>query len=171
MTFTNATAPWVITPVSQAHHITQAFELIHQLYQAEQPNVAFTLTPQALATAWLQPPVLGWAWLAWPVSAEQQAVGLLHLSQRLATYTGRVIMHLEDIVVAPPYRGQGLGRLLLERAKQEAHQRGADRLTLAVTAHNTQAQALYSRCGFVPGAGDPIGYAPWVYSVTKHNPG
>ena len=51
--------------------------------------------------------------------------------------------------LAPDSRGQGLGRLLLERALDEGFGMGLDRIELEVFASNVRAVELYRRTGFV----------------------
>ena len=53
------------------------------------------------------------------------------------------------LAVAPPARGQGLGRALLKAAMDEAHARGAQTMFLEVGADNPAALALYAGQGFV----------------------
>jgi ribosomal-protein-alanine N-acetyltransferase len=56
---------------------------------------------------------------------------------------------LLNITVAPEARRNGLGRALLERVLDAAHDRGAERMFLEVRTSNLPARALYKRCGFV----------------------
>lgn len=56
--------------------------------------------------------------------------------------------HMISMWVAPPYRGQGLGRMLVERIAGWARDAGARRLELCVTEGNVAAVALYVRSGF-----------------------
>jgi len=58
------------------------------------------------------------------------------------------VAHLISMWVDPAYRGQGLGRQLVERVVGWAGGRGLRRIELWVTAHNTAARALYAGCGF-----------------------
>jgi RimJ/RimL family protein N-acetyltransferase len=60
------------------------------------------------------------------------------------THCGRLGMGL-----APDARGQGLGRLLLERALDDGFGIGLERIELEVFASNRHALALYRRAGFV----------------------
>ena len=53
------------------------------------------------------------------------------------------------MLLAAPYRGQGLGGRLLEAAIQFARRAGAHKMWLEVWPHNTAALALYRRAGFV----------------------
>jgi len=61
------------------------------------------------------------------------------------------------LAVAPPARGQGLGRRLLLAAIAHARALGADTMFLEVGADNPAALALYARLGFAK-VGDRKGY-------------
>lgn len=56
--------------------------------------------------------------------------------------------HISTIAVSPPYRGQGLGELLLLRMVDEACSGGAVCVTLEVRVSNLAAQSLYRKYGF-----------------------
>lgn len=51
--------------------------------------------------------------------------------------------------IIPSYRGQGLGRRLIEATLQAARDVGIERVELSVHADNERAIALYERVGFV----------------------
>ena len=51
--------------------------------------------------------------------------------------------------VLPEFRGQGLGRKLLQACIDKARSKGITRITLEARADNTNAIALYTRMGFV----------------------
>lgn len=55
---------------------------------------------------------------------------------------------LQRIAVDPAYRGQGLGRELLDACLADAARRGAERLVLEVRETNEPALALYRSAGF-----------------------
>lgn len=55
---------------------------------------------------------------------------------------------LMTIAVAPAFRRQGLGNMLLERLLAGAKERGAETVFLEVRRSNLAAQALYARAGF-----------------------
>ncbi|MEE8550601.1 MAG: ribosomal protein S18-alanine N-acetyltransferase [Gemmatimonadota bacterium] len=57
---------------------------------------------------------------------------------------------LGNLAVAPVWRRQGLGRLLLDRVLKCARDRGSRRLFLEVRTSNRAAQALYAQRGFQP---------------------
>ena len=51
--------------------------------------------------------------------------------------------------VAPEFRGQGLGRALLDEAGRTVLARGGRKLSLRVLASNRRARAVYAAAGFV----------------------
>ena len=57
---------------------------------------------------------------------------------------------LHDIYVDPEARRGGIGRLLLEAAKEAALRLGSSSLMLSASPHNTKAQALFQRAGLRP---------------------
>lgn len=57
--------------------------------------------------------------------------------------------YLENVAVAPAARGTGVGRLLLQRAEEEATRRGYESIYLATHEKMTENQALYSKIGYV----------------------
>ncbi|MFP4007173.1 MAG: ribosomal protein S18-alanine N-acetyltransferase [Spirulinaceae cyanobacterium] len=56
--------------------------------------------------------------------------------------------HITLLAVAPAYRRQGLGSLLLSTLLQKAQARGLERATLEVRRSNQAAIALYQKFGF-----------------------
>ncbi len=59
------------------------------------------------------------------------------------------VMKLHKCYLLPEMHGRGYGSLLLKHCEQEARQRGAQRLILAVNKHNVKALAAYRRNGFL----------------------
>jgi ribosomal protein S18 acetylase RimI-like enzyme len=58
------------------------------------------------------------------------------------------VQEINGFAVAPGHQGRGVGRMLLDAARQEATSRGARRITLRVLGTNTRAQSLYRACGY-----------------------
>lgn len=56
--------------------------------------------------------------------------------------------YIDSLAVSLPYRNQGVGTALVEKAKEIAKEIGIERVTLAVEPMNT-AKKLYQRLGFV----------------------
>jgi len=70
---------------------------------------------------------------------------------------------LVSMFVAPEARGRGIGAALVDAVVGWAGARKATGLTLWVTASNTEALALYQRCGFAPtGECRPLEHSPSV---------
>jgi ribosomal protein S18 acetylase RimI-like enzyme len=65
-----------------------------------------------------------------------------------ATEATRSEYYVSNLAVFPAYRGQGLGRLLLERAEQKARLAGLNTCSLTVEMDNHQARSLYERVGY-----------------------
>ena len=67
------------------------------------------------------------------------------------------LVNIYQMWVAPEFRGQGLGRLLLRAAVEWARTRKAHSMHLRVTCGNTPAVSLYTREGFEPaGPSEPL---------------
>jgi len=65
-----------------------------------------------------------------------------------STFAARPLLNVHDLAVLPDYRGQGIGRRLLEQAEQKGRDLGCCKLTLEVREDNHSAQHLYHRVGF-----------------------
>ena len=59
-------------------------------------------------------------------------------------------LELRRIYVLAPFKGGGTGRAFVEAVAEEAHRRGAGRLTLGMYGGNHAALAFYTRVGFRP---------------------
>ncbi len=80
--------------------------------------------------------------------AEGQVVGMVSIQLVVSTALGGTVGILEDMVVDPGHRGEGIGSLLLAAAIAQAEALGCLRLTLLTDAGNAGAQRLYERHGF-----------------------
>jgi len=78
-----------------------------------------------------------------------EGTGLVHCIVHPTTWSRRPSCYLEDLYVAPPSRGSGLGRALLETAKRAADARGAGRLYWHTQEYNGRARSLYDQVGRV----------------------
>jgi ribosomal protein S18 acetylase RimI-like enzyme len=65
-----------------------------------------------------------------------------------STFVARPLINIHDLAVVPEYRGQGVGRLLLERVEAKGRELGCCKLTLEVRDDNHRAQRLYQKAGF-----------------------
>src|SRR3954468_7100966 len=86
--------------------------------------------------AWSGDEPAGWVFLVKPEHASERALGGAQLS---------------DLQVAAPYRGNGLGRALLDASERAARDAGWDTIRLSVTvpkADNELARSIYPRRGY-----------------------
>lgn len=79
---------------------------------------------------------------------EAQAVGFAQLYPAFSSVAMRPIWILNDLFVAPEARRVGLGRRLLQTAKDFAVAGGAKRLVLSTAIDNLAAQSLYEQMGW-----------------------
>jgi GNAT superfamily N-acetyltransferase len=75
-------------------------------------------------------------------------VGMVNLLYTVSTALGGRVAILEDMVVRPGYRGNGLGSKLLRAAVALAESVGCRRITLLTDGTNESAQQFYGRHGF-----------------------
>jgi GNAT superfamily N-acetyltransferase len=71
-------------------------------------------------------------------------IGVLNIVQTLSSCVGDI----DDVVVSKDYRGQGVGRTLMEAIISVAKDKGATRLRLTSAARRVEANGLYQSLGF-----------------------
>lgn len=77
-------------------------------------------------------------------------VGMATAQVVVSTAEGGQALLVEDVVVRPEARGQGIGRALLARIEAWGTGLGATRLQLLADKDNAPAHAFYHACGFAP---------------------
>lgn len=65
---------------------------------------------------------------------------------------------IEDIRIKPEFKGMGIGKALMTKAKSWATERGLGGLTLETQTNNIDACLFYEKCGFVIGGFDRYFY-------------
>lgn len=80
--------------------------------------------------------------------AEGQIIGMVNLLYTVSTALGSRVAILEDMVIAPQNRGQGVGSALLKHAIEFAREKGCKRITLLTDHDNDPAHRLYEQHGF-----------------------
>jgi ribosomal protein S18 acetylase RimI-like enzyme len=86
--------------------------------------------------------------------------GLAVLRLRAAIWSAGLECYLAELYVTPAWRGQGLGRALMEAALREARNRGADTMDIGVDEPDLAARRLYESLGFTNRSG---GDGPLMY--------
>jgi ribosomal protein S18 acetylase RimI-like enzyme len=77
-----------------------------------------------------------------------QVVGYVKLRPAAMAASCGHVQQVHGFAVDPTAQGLGIGRQLLDAARQEAIRRGARRITLRVLGTNIRAQKLYLACGY-----------------------
>lgn len=83
----------------------------------------------------------------------EEPVGLAICFVGLSTFRAKPVLNIHDLAVHREWRGQGIGRQLLQAVEAEAQQLGCCTLTLEVKEQNP-ARRLYERVGFEGGSPD-----------------
>ncbi|MGY6277020.1 GNAT family N-acetyltransferase [Methylomonas sp. MgM2] len=86
------------------------------------------------------------------------AAGMINLLFSISTALGGRVAWLEDMVVAPAYRGKGVGSALLTHAVGYCRAQGVKRITLLTDASNIEAQRFYKKQGFARSEMLPMRY-------------
>jgi GNAT superfamily N-acetyltransferase len=79
---------------------------------------------------------------------DDAAIGIAVCFFGFPTFRARPLLNVHDLAVLPQYRGQGVGRALLQAAEDHARRHGCCRLTLEVLESNFGARGLYRSFGF-----------------------
>ncbi len=80
----------------------------------------------------------------------EKVVGMVSAQLVISTAIGAPSAWIEDMVVREPFRGQGIGKLLLEKAHFWACSKGAGRIQLLADADNAPALAFYRHQDWQP---------------------
>lgn len=90
-------------------------------------------------------PDLGGVWL---IRAAGQPVGYLVLTWGYSLEFGGRDAFVDELYLAAPWRGRGLGRQAIRFAEEQCRRAGIMALHLEVERNNTKAQIFYSQTGF-----------------------
>jgi GNAT superfamily N-acetyltransferase len=83
-------------------------------------------------------------------AAEGDAViGMVSILFTISTAEGGLAAWMEDMIMHPDWRGQGIGEQLLQAAIAGARTAGCTRITLLTDVTNSSAMRFYERAGFV----------------------
>lgn len=85
------------------------------------------------------------------IEGESHVVGFCSVQSLISTAEGGPVGLVEDVVVAGAFRGQKIGRRLLEAAEVWARRRGMSRIQLLADEDNAAAQDFYRHLGWARG--------------------
>jgi GNAT superfamily N-acetyltransferase len=121
-------------------------ELLQALFTLEQD---FTPNPQRQQVGLqqlLENPQSASVWVARLPAGT--VVGLCTAQLVISTAQGGYAVWIEDVIVAEPYRGGGIGKALLQHALDWAVQQGATRAQLLIDKQNLSAFSFYQQFGW-----------------------
>jgi ribosomal protein S18 acetylase RimI-like enzyme len=79
-----------------------------------------------------------------------------------STFYARPLVNIHDLAILPEFRGQGIGRRLMDGVLDKARQLGCCKVTLEVHEGNARAKKMYEAAGFAEGtAREPGGR--WLF--------
>jgi GNAT superfamily N-acetyltransferase len=133
--------------------IPQLCELLAELFAGEADFTPDAERQQRGLRLILENPDAGRVYCATEAGA---VIGMVAIHFTISTAEGGRAVWLEDMVVHPDRRGQGVGRQLLNRAIAEAKMAACTRITLLTDLTNQTAMRFYSRAGFVRSAMTPF---------------
>ncbi len=134
---------------AEARDVPVIVELITELAVFEKLEHLVQATPQKLLPQLFGPHPTAEAVVCELDSADGSApvVAFALFFTNFSTFLAQPGLYLEDLYVRPPYRGQGLGRLLLEHLGALAVSRGCGRFEWSVLDWNVNAIAVYEKMG------------------------
>ena len=128
--------------------------LIHHLATYERQPDAVEATEESLRETLFAKGAQVFAHVA---ALDGAIVGIAVWFLNYSTWTGRLGIYLEDLVVDERARGSGAGRALFDQLGREARRLGAKRIDWAVLDWNDSAMAFYRAIGGRPQSG----WEPW----------
>ncbi len=142
----NMTDPAINIRHAQAEDIPALCELLQQLFSIEQDFTPDLKKQSAGLQLLLAKPERGAILVAQQVSGK--VIGMVSAQLVISTAQGTPSAWIEDMVVDAGYRGQGLGRQLLDSILTWAKAQGATRAQLLVDMDNQPAIAYYDHLGW-----------------------
>ena len=76
-------------------------------------------------------------------------IGIAVCFRGFSTFTARPLINIHDLLVVQDYRGQGVGKQLLQAVERKAREMDCCKLTLEVQEGNHRARQVYEAAGFV----------------------
>ena len=138
-----ATTDFALRP-AEPRDLDAIVGLIRELAAFERLTHLLQVTPQSLA-----PHLFGERPVVEAIVAERasRVVAFALFFTNFSTFLGKPGLYLEDLIVAPEQRGQGIGRALLTRLARIAVERDYGRFEWSVLDWNEQAIRFYEGMG------------------------
>ena len=85
--------------------------------------------------------------ISFTLYCDGKAAGIMNFYFKLTTFTGRKILYIEDLYVREEYRGKGLGKLLLFKAREFAKDTDCEQIELKCAHWNEASAEFYKAQG------------------------
>ena len=125
----------------QSEDVEEVYAMAMELAEFEKITHLVQSTPADLRRALFEERILEGLVLDSPNSDE--LVGFAIFYRNFSSFTGKTGLWLEDLYVRPHYRGQGMGKSLLDRFLEFAQEKGCGRAEWSVLDWNTSAIEFY----------------------------
>jgi len=133
--------------IADESHTALVAELLANLFE----EVGHTLTAAEIADIFVEMDEDSLHSTLLALNDEGEAVGVLTLVESLGIYAGGRIGVINELYVVPPYRSEGVGKMLLDAAKDLASERGWQRLEVTTPGEQyAKTLRFYEREGFMP---------------------
>ena len=80
--------------------------------------------------------------------ADGEFAALANCNNNYSTFKAKPLINIHDFVVHPDFRGNGVGRFLLDSIAEYGKENGYCRINLEVRNDNVKAQKLYAKAGY-----------------------
>lgn len=133
--------------VADESHTAIVAEMLANLFE----DVGHTLTASEIADIFIEMDEDAAHSTLLALNDDGDAVGVLTIVESLALYAGGRIGVINELYVVPPYRSEGVGKMLLDAAKELASERGWQRLEVTTPGEQyAKTLRFYEREGFMP---------------------
>lgn len=82
------------------------------------------------------------------VDENENRAGFIHLQLQADYFNAKKAAYISDIAVDSKFEGRGVGRILLDKAREWANEQECSLISLYVFANNMRARKIYEKLGF-----------------------
>lgn len=133
--------------------VQEIFRTVHAMHQENRPDL-YRKLDAPLSLAYYTQMVENPGGIALCAECGGKVAGVAYTYMKAPTenpvMVPRITAFMDDLAVHPDFRGQGVGRALLEESRRQALARGAVSLELMVWAFNQNAIEFYEHAGMTP---------------------
>lgn len=133
--------------------VQEIFRTVHAMHQENRPDL-YRKLDAPLSRAYYTQMVENPGGIALCAECGGKVAGVAYTYMKAPTenpvMVPRITAFMDDLAVHPDFRGQGIGRALLEESRRQALARGAVSLELMVWVFNQNAIEFYEHAGMTP---------------------